>query len=197
MRATPETLDAQAPSDHDLMLAVKSGEVGRLGDLFHRHHQALYGFFVRMTGQHASSEDLVQLVFYRILKYRHTYRDEGRFTAWIYHIARKAAFDHFRKHPAIKQVETGSSMAENLPDSTLKPDESAARKEDLAYMQAALLQLPDEQREVLVLHRFQDLQHDEIARLLGCSVGAVKVRAHRALTALRDVYFRMRRDRSV
>ncbi|HRE04928.1 MAG TPA: RNA polymerase sigma factor [Opitutaceae bacterium] len=196
MRAASETLEARTHTDHELMLAVKSGEIGRLGELFQRHHQALYGFFVRMTGQHASSEDLVQLVFYRILKYRHTYRDEGRFTAWIYHIARKAAFDHFRKQPPINQFDLGSSTAEELPDSTLKPDECAARKDDLAYMQAALLQLPDEQREVLVLHRFQDLQHDEIAVLLGCSVGAVKVRAHRALTALRDVYFRLRRDRS-
>ncbi len=176
------------------MLAVRSGEISRLGDLFQRHHRPLYGFFVRMTGQHASSEDLVQLVFYRILKYRHTYRDEGKFSAWIYHIARKAALDHFRKQPATAQFESGTPTAETLPDFTPKPDECAARTDDLAYMRAALLQLPDEQREVLVLQRFQDLQHDEIARLLGCSVGAVKVRAHRALSALRDVYFRLRRE---
>jgi len=54
------------------MLAVRAGEIRRLGELFERHHRRLYGFFVRLTNQPAVSEDLVQIVFYRILKYRHT-----------------------------------------------------------------------------------------------------------------------------
>src|SRR3982751_3450029 len=73
-----DTVDAD--SDHELMLAVRAGDVRRLG------------------AQPSASEDLVQIVFYRILKYRHTYRDEGKFSAWIYHLARKVSADHFRKH---------------------------------------------------------------------------------------------------
>ena len=79
------------------MIAVRAGEINQLGELFERHQGPLYGFFVRLTGDRSASEDLVQLVFYRILKYRHTYRDEGRFSAWIYHLARKVAADHFRR----------------------------------------------------------------------------------------------------
>jgi len=77
------------PPTNELMIAVRAGEIDKLGDLFERHHRPLYGFFVRHTGDRTASEDLVQLVFYRILKYRHTYRDEGRFSAWIYHLARQ------------------------------------------------------------------------------------------------------------
>ena len=91
-----DTVDA--PTDHELMIAVRAGEIRRLGDLFERYHKPLYGFFVRLTNQPSVGEDLVQIVFYRILKYRHTYRDEGKFSAWIYHLARKVAADHFRKH---------------------------------------------------------------------------------------------------
>ena len=62
----------EAPTDHELMIAVRAGEIRQLGELFERHHRRLYGFFVRLTNQPSVSEDLVQIVFYRILKYRHT-----------------------------------------------------------------------------------------------------------------------------
>jgi RNA polymerase sigma factor (sigma-70 family) len=192
----PETVDPQALTDHELMLAVRAGEVSRLGELFERHHQPLFGYFVRLTGERAISEDLVQLVFYRILKYRHTYRDEGRFSAWIYHLARKVAADHYRRHarhaPGADDAETIAS----LPDSAPGPGETAARNDDLALMREALARLPLEQRELLVMHRFQNLRHEEMARLLDCTVGAVKVRIHRSLTQLREAYFRLRRERA-
>lgn len=173
------------------MLAVRAGEIDRLGELFERHHKPLYGFLVRLTGHRASSEDLVQLVFFRILKYRHTYRDEGKFSAWIYHLARKVAADHFRK---AANAATPSDPADlhDFPDQAPHAADRAATSDDLSLMRAALAQLPLEQREVLVLHRFQNLPHEDIARLLDCSVGAVKVRAHRALGALRDRYFKLR-----
>ena len=182
------------PSDHELMLAVRTGEIRRLGELFERYHQPLYGFFVRLTNQPAASEDLVQMVFYRILKYRHTYRDEGKFSAWIYHLARKVAADHFRKNAAAPAA-TDPAVLQEHPDTAPAPAERAAAADDLAFLRAALARLPLEQREVLVLSRLQNVEHREIARLLDCSVGAVKVRVHRALKNLREVYFKLRRER--
>jgi RNA polymerase sigma-70 factor (ECF subfamily) len=182
-------------SDHELMVAVRAGEVARLGELFERYQQRLYAFFLRLTNQPAVSEDLVQVVFYRILKYRHTYRDEGRFTAWIYHLARKVAADHFRKHARAAAATDPADLQEH-PDETAAPDARAATADDLALLQEALARLPLEQREVLVLARMQHLEHREVARLLDCSVGAVKVRVHRALRELRTVYFRLRREQA-
>jgi RNA polymerase sigma factor (sigma-70 family) len=195
--AAPDSLPAavDAVSDHELMIAVRAGEIRKLGELFERHHRPLYGFFVRLTNQPSVSEDLVQIVFYRILKYRHTYRDEGKFSAWIYHLARKVVADHFRKHA---RTPTPADPADfhDEPAQEAAPDAQAGTADDLALMRRALARLPHEHREVLVLARLQHLNHQEIARLLDCSVGAVKVRAHRALKELREVYFKIRKEQA-
>ena len=175
------------------MIAVRAGEVAQLGTLFERHHGPLFGFFVRLTSDRTVAEDLVQLVFYRILKYRHTYRDEGRFGAWMYHLARKVLADHYRRH-ARHPAPTDPAHLPDVPDDASTADEAACRSDDLALMRTALAALPLDQREILTLHRFQQLRHDEIARLLNISVGAAKVRVHRALCALRDRYFHLRRQ---
>lgn len=186
----PATVEA---NDHELMIAVRAGEVAKLGEIFERYHQRLYGFFLRMTNQPAVSEDLVQVVFYRILKYRHTYRDEGKFTAWIYHLARKVAADHFRKH-AKAATATDPVDLHDHPDDGPPPDSKAATTDDLEFLRVALARMPAEHREVLVLARLQNVEHKDIARLYDCSVGAVKVRVHRALKELREVYFKIRRE---
>jgi len=84
-------------TDENLMQAVRAGDVSKLGVLFDRHHRALFDFFVRMTSNRGTAEDLVQDVFFRILKYRATFRAESRFKAWMFHIARNARIDHFKK----------------------------------------------------------------------------------------------------
>jgi RNA polymerase sigma factor (sigma-70 family) len=196
VKSTEETVavDSVETTDHELMLAVRAGEIARLGDLFERYHQPLYGFFVRVTGQRTASEDLVQLVFYRILKYRHTYRDEGKFSAWIYHLARKVAADHFRKNAHAPVIFDEADDLHDVPDHAPHAAERAAQADDLALMHRALGTLPLEQRELLTLHRFQHVRHEELARLFDCSVGAVKVRMHRALAALRESYFKLRHE---
>lgn len=183
-------------SDHDLMLAVREGEIARLGDLFERYHGQLYGFFVRVTGERTLSEDLVQLVFYRILKYRHTYRDEGKFSAWIYHLARRVVADHYRKHRAPQAAAASDAELEEVPDEGVDVRDRVAISDDLDRMKRAFSLLPSDQREILTLHRFQRLAHTEIARLLDCSVGATKVRLHRAIKSLREKYLRLGSDPS-
>ena len=185
----------ETPNDHELMIAVRAGEIRKLGDLFERYHKRLHGFFVRLTNQPSVSEDLVQIVFYRILKYRHTYRDEGKFSAWIYHLARKVAADHFRKHASTPAPTDPSDLVDHA-DTGPQPSEQAASSEDVTLLRTALAHLPLVHREVLVLSRLQHLEHKEVARLLDCSVGAVKVRAHRALKELRDLYFKIRKEKT-
>lgn len=192
--AAPSTVATR--SDHELMLAVRDGELARLGDLFERHHGPLYGFFVRMTGDRGASEDLVQIVFHRILRYRHTYRDEGNFTAWLYQIARKAAFGRRRLSRRESLDDDGGSgevEVEKLPDDRPHAADRAATRDDVALLHRALDTLSPDQREVLVLARFQQLKHEEIAELFEISTGAVKARVHRAFHELRDVFFKLSR----
>jgi len=186
---TPAPSDAR--SDHELMLAVRDGDIALLGELFERHHRGLYGFFVKLTGQRTMSEDLVQQVFYRILKYRHTYRDEGKFTTWMYHLGRRVAVDSFHKSNRFPTSTEASDELHEVPDHRPHAAEQASKQDDLELMRTALSQMPPELRELLSLHRFQHLSHEELASIYDCSVGAVKVRVHRALQCLRDTFFRL------
>src|SRR6201987_3509602 len=83
--------------DEDLILQVRNGEVEMLGVLFDRYQAPLFNFYAKMTQNRTVSEDLVQDVFLRILRYRQTYRPSTAFRTWMYQIARNARLDHGRK----------------------------------------------------------------------------------------------------
>jgi RNA polymerase sigma-70 factor (ECF subfamily) len=178
--------------DHELMIAVRDGDLDCMGELFERHHGPLFGYLTKLTGNRAAAEDIVQNVFQRMLKYRHTYRDQGSFTAWMYHLARRCASDHFRKASA-GAVPVDPSDLESHADEARSADESALSRDDHALLHRALGRLDRDDREVLLLSRLQELSFAEVATILECSVGAARVRAHRALRTLRDHYLQMQK----
>jgi len=186
-----ETITPQ--SDHELMLAVRHGELDALGELFERHHGPLYGFLTKLTNDRSAAEDIAQIVFQRILKYRHTYRDEGRFTTWMYHLARRCAVDHYRKAQKTPTAIDPADLHHHADDQP-PADQSASTRDDHEVLHHALNRLDRDDREILLLSRFQELSFSEIASILECSIGAAKVRAHRALRQLRDVYFQMQKE---
>src|SRR5262245_493083 len=98
-------IDVARVTDEALMQAVRDGDLAKLGVLFERHHRSLFDFLCRVTGDRAKAEDLVQDVFVRMLKYRATYRDDGRFETWMFHLARNARADYFRLRRAARYVE--------------------------------------------------------------------------------------------
>ena len=163
------------------MLQVRNGAVDMLGDLFDRYQVPLFNFYTRMTGNRTLSEDLVQEVFFRILKYRQTYRDGTPFRPWLFQIARNTRVDHFRKQRPEEPWEPEMEPA-------IRPADSAQQNQEAATLHRALMQLPEEKREILLLCRFQELKYEEIGRILGCEVGTVKTRVHRALQELRVIY---------
>ena len=83
-------------TDNTLMLMVKAGDIDKMGLLFERYYRPLYGFFLHMTKQKEPSEDMVQNVFFRMLKYRNTFGGTGEFKTWMYHIARNILNDHYK-----------------------------------------------------------------------------------------------------
>jgi RNA polymerase sigma-70 factor, ECF subfamily len=168
-------------SDEELMSQVRNGVGEMLGLLFERYHVPLFNFYLKLTGDRGLSEDLVQEVFFRILKYRHSYRVDTPFRAWMYQIARNARLDHLRKRRPETSWEPEMSPA-------IEPTDTAQQSQEAVLLRRALMQISEEKREVLVLSRFQDLKYEEIAQLLGCEVNTVKTRVHRALQDLRQVY---------
>ena len=172
-------------SDNRLMEDVREGSVEKLAILFEKYHIQLYNFFIRLTGSRSVSEDLVQEVFLRILKYRKTFRGESKFTVWMYQIARNAHIDFLRKGKREWPLEDQWEEA-------AEPESSASvrleRSQDIDLVRRALALLPWKKREVLVLSRFQDLKYREIADLLGCQIGTVKAHVHRAVKELGRIY---------
>lgn len=184
---------AEQRPDHALMLAVRDGELDALGELFERHHGPLFGFLLKLTASRPAAEDIAQTVFQRMLKYRHTYRDDGSFTAWMYHLARRCAADYFRKSNAAPHATDPAKLVEHADDAPHAAHRATVR-DDHALLHTALARLDRDDREVLLLSRFQELSFAEISGILECSVGAAKVRAHRALRELRDIYFRLQKE---
>jgi len=170
--------------DEELMLQVRDGAGEMLGVLFDRYQTPLFNFYAKLTGDRALSEDLVQEVFLRILRYRKSYRPGTPFRAWVYQIARNARIDHFRKFPPQTTLEP-----EMLP--AVVPADSAQEQQEVALLQRALQQLSEEKREILLLCRFQELKYEEIARLLGCELNTVRTRIHRALQELRKAFHQL------
>ena len=163
------------------MSQVRSGVGEMLGVLFDRYQMPLFNFFYKMTGNHGTSEDLVQEVFVRILKYRQTYRAGTPFRAWMYQIARNARVDVFRKQRPEVSWEPEMEPA-------VAPVDSAQERQETQMLHRALMQMPPEKKEVLILSRFQGLKYEEIAQLLGCEVNTVKTKVHRALQELRELF---------
>src|SRR3954447_3151484 len=141
--------------DEQIMQEVRAGNVAKLEALFDRHHRALFRYFVRLTGDRAASEDLVQDVFFRILKYRHTYQPDTPFRAWMYQVGRNVWLDHAGKRKA--EVALPEHAGDFASAETL-PDRQAQNKQETLLLRRALAALPPEKREVLVMSRFLDLK---------------------------------------
>jgi RNA polymerase sigma factor (sigma-70 family) len=175
-------------TDEALMQAVREGDVAKLGLLFERYHVHLFDFLARMTGDRTAAEDLVQDVFMRILKYRSTFRDGGSFETWLFHIARNARADYFRKrrpNEPLPQDDMERPETAPGPASQLEADREHVR------LRRALMLLREDKRELLVLARYQNMSYEQIAEVLGIEVGAVKVRVHRAIRELRHIFFQL------
>jgi len=176
-------------TDEKLMLAVRDGDVAKLGVLFDRHHRALFDFFIRMTRRRPIADDLVQDVFFRILKYRKTFRDQSWFKAWMFHIARNAHVDYYRSHQGEAILE--DDHANGLPSPSPPPGQQLETQQQAMMLECAMFKLSAEKREVLILSRYQDMKYEQIAELMGCEVSTVKTRVHRALKDLRDIYLNL------
>lgn len=180
-------------SDNALMLKVKSGDLDKMGLLYQRYHQQLYGFFFKMCGKSSISEDMVQNVFFRMLKYRHTYKGEGSFKTWIYHLSRNVFADQYRKN---KRFNFSEDMAkyETTIEKEQNQEELLIEYQDRILLRRAIGQLSEEKRELLILSKYQGLKYEEIADILNCSAGALKVRLHRIIKELQTSFNKMEKE---
>jgi len=172
-------------ADNALMLGVKNGELYKMGLLFDRYQQPLFGYLFHQTGHRVESEDLLQTVFYLMLAKRHTFSPEGEFRAWMYQIARNALINSAKKSNRMIYKAEFSDEA-HLADNSL--ERNIEVNEDRVQLDAAIARLPDDQREVLILSKYQEIPYKEIAQILNTTEGNVKVKVYRAIQELKKMH---------
>ena len=178
-------------TDEKIMYSIQAGNIQKLAILFERYHIKIYNYFFRLTRQQDISEDLTQEVFYRILKYKESYKDSRKFTSWMYQIGRNLFIDHTRKNKEEIPIEN----IENLnSESELSPEDREGENQEQHLLHQALSLLPPKKREILVLSRFQGMKYKEISIILSCSISSVKTQVHRATRQLRNIYIQIKQS---
>lgn len=175
-------------TDEAIMEAVKNGDLQQVTLLFGRYNKRIYNFLARMTIDRALAEDLTQNVFLRIIKYRTSYREGARFQSWIYQVARNVFSDHYQAHKnKFSDFIDVDKISDHMPDK----ENNELQDEKEALLHRSMAKLSDEQRELLVLTRFQQMKYEEVAGIMNTTVANIKVKVHRAIIKLREYYFEL------
>ncbi|MBK8504921.1 MAG: RNA polymerase sigma factor [Saprospiraceae bacterium] len=171
-------------TDENLMLSVANGDTEKLGVLFNRYQDKIYDYFLRMTKDEFLSGDLLQSVFEKVLRGKHTYRVTYPFVGWVFRIAKNVLMDHYRTE---KMTIGMNDQVFNHKDSESISDETWEKSE----IEIALDQMEEIYREVLILTRYEELKYKEVAEIIGVSETGVKTRVHRAIKQLRENYLKV------
>ena len=169
--------------DEELMLMAAKDDMAAFEQLVLRHEKPLLNFFLR-SGVYTDAEDLVQQTFIRLYRYRAKYAPTAKFTTFLYLLARQVRVDEVRKRIRLRNLRE-KLAEENRRAEPIQADAPYTGASD--DLQAALSQLSEAHREVVVLGMLQDLPYTEVSEILGVPVGTVKSRMFHALRTLRRI----------
>ncbi|WP_128755216.1 RNA polymerase sigma factor [Aquimarina sediminis] len=169
-------------TDEELMILVSNGNLDMMSVLFDRYHIKIFNFIQKMTRDREISEDITQEVFYKAIKYRSSYR-KGKFSAWIYTIARNIFSDHYQNQK--NKDERFENVAYKVEQ---KEQDYIESKEVNEELYRALNQLSKTDKQLVIMNRYQGIKYQEIAEITGSTAGAVKTKVHRAIHKLKNHY---------
>lgn len=184
-------------SDEQLMLDCQKGKVDALEQLYARYYQPIFLFILRMVQRRDLAEDLAQETFLRVFNNRMSWQPKSKFTSWLYRIARNLSIDEKRRYwnrmvyadSSFRDAsgEDQGSFLDRVQDKGGDARDAFAHKIDEEAIKNAINQLSDEQREVIVLNKYQGLSYVEIAEILDATPESIKQRAYRAHLKLREI----------
>lgn len=180
------------PADPDIpaMVRLREGEDLALNEIMERWQRRLTSYLLRLTASESVALDLAEETFVRVYQSRERYRPTGKFPTWLFAIATNLARQHVRwkcRHPAISIDATEPEDSPlQIPSGESGPDGDLEKQERAAAVRAAVQALPDDLREAVVLFEYEDMSHEEIAAVTGCSRKAVETRLYRARAILRE-----------
>ncbi len=173
-------------TDYELAQASAAGDMPSFEALYDRHSRRVYSLCLRMTQNVAEAEDLAQEVFIQLYRKVGSFRGESQFTTWLHRLTVNQVLMHFRKKGSRAEQTTEDGEA---PVQVVRGTEDPSRMAavDRIALDKAVSQLPPGYRTVFVLHDVEGHEHEEIARMLGCSVGTSKSQLHKARMKLRGL----------
>jgi RNA polymerase sigma-70 factor (ECF subfamily) len=176
-----------ARADRELAAVAKGGDERAFAELVRRHQEVVYRIVYRMLRDRDAAEDVTQVTFVRAFRSLVHFKEEFDFHPWLYRIAVNAALTALQKQKRERKVDIDSVPERHFPRPAGEesPVDEAARRELMTRVEAALPQLPEEQRTVFLLRVGEGLSYDEIARTLDIPRGTVMSRLSRAREALR------------
>lgn len=171
------------PTDSALMLRYKDGDIAAFETLYRRHNDSLYRYLLRRCLDHDVAEDVFQEVWGKIIKSRGSYRRTAKFTTFLYRVAHNCFIDHVRKNKRhLSRSDSDPDLCINPSDEPdLAVEKGLARKR----LDLALLALPEEQRDVFLLHEEAGLTLDTIAHVTGVNRETAKSRLRYAINKLK------------
>jgi RNA polymerase sigma-70 factor (ECF subfamily) len=173
------------------MLSVKAGDDESFELLLQRYRTPLVNFLYRMVRDRGTAEDLAQEVFLRVYRARKKYEPSAKFTTWLFRIATNVALNALRDG-RYRQLEVSTDEAReddqpavSVPDGRPSAVERMMEQDRAEFIRRAIQTLPEKQRAAVLLHKYHELDYDEIARILECSESALKSLLFRAYETLR------------
>ena len=184
------TLAAALDFDAELMLRVKEGDGASFDVLLGKHRSSVVHFLYRMVQNHAVAEELAQEVFLRVYRSRSTYEPSARFTTWLFRIATHLALNALRDGKNERSQErldddTGDLPVRQVSDRRPSVEQSMVYQAKLDEIRRAIASLPEKQRAAVLMHKYEEMEYSQIARVLSCSESAVKSLLFRAYETLR------------
>jgi RNA polymerase sigma-70 factor (ECF subfamily) len=171
-------------SDAGVTQALAGEQMSGFDELYSKHYRRVYSICLRMTGNVAEAEDLTQEVFIQLHRKLDSFRGESAFTTWLHRLTVNQVLMHFRKRSVRSELTTDDGeMPDSVDPVTINPE--AMPIVDRIGLESAIAQLPRGYRTVFVLHDVEGYEHEEIARILGCSAGTSKSQLHKGRMKLR------------
>jgi RNA polymerase sigma-70 factor (ECF subfamily) len=173
-------------TDVDLLHAIVQRDEAALASLYDRYRVILFGLLVRILGSREEAEDILQEVFIQVWRRAADFDEErGKVFTWLVTLSRSRAIDRLRQLSARERL--AMATAQEAPPEASDAAEDAYRSEQKEIVAGALAQLPDDQRQALLLAYFEGLTQTEIATRLNTPLGTVKTRMRSGMIKLREV----------
>jgi RNA polymerase sigma-70 factor (ECF subfamily) len=176
--------------DTQLMILVQADDDSSFGTLLNRNRNLVVNYLYRMVANRAVAEELAQDVFVRVYRSRQTYEPTARFSTWLYRITTNVALNHFRderrsQNDVSLDVQDAAHARREASDQALLIEDRMVREVVMEQIRRAVRALPAKQRAAVIMHKYEEMDYAQIAKVLGCTPSAVKALMFRAYETLR------------